>query len=152
MNQLVNIHILRRLSSSVAALILAATCLGMDCQTDPLMQMDDSTVSFSREIQPIFDTHCIRCHVTGGFANNSGIPLRLIEGVSHGLLVNKSSVQNPDWLLVKPRDPDNSLLYQKISQASPPVGRQMPWDAGTVVSPDEIELIRRWIEEGARNN
>lgn len=124
----------------------------MDCQTDPLMQMEDPTVSFSREIQPIFDTHCIRCHVTGGFANNSGIPLRLIEGVSHGLLVSRSSVQNPNWLLVKPEDPDNSLLYQKITQATPPVGRQMPWDAATIVTPDEIDLIRRWIEEGARNN
>lgn len=152
MEQPVNVHILRRLTGSVAALFLGATCLGMNCQTDPLMQMDDATVSFSREIQPIFDTHCIRCHVTGGFANNSGIPLRLIEGVSHGLLVGKSSVQNSDWQLVKPGDPDNSLLYQKFTQTSPPVGRQMPWDAATIVTPDEIELIRRWIEEGARNN
>lgn len=61
-------------------------------------------------------------------------------------------MQNPNWLLVKPEDPDNSLLYQKITQATPPVGRQMPWDAATIVTPDEIDLIRRWIEEGARNN
>lgn len=137
---------------AVLMICLAPACLGMECQSAPIVQMDNSKVSFSRDIQPIFNAHCIRCHVTGGFANNSGIPLRLIEGVAYGLLVNKTSVQNSNWLLVKPHDPDNSLLYQKISQATPPVGRQMPWDKGTVVSTEEIELVRLWIEEGARNN
>lgn len=114
--------------------------------------MEPETVSFSRDIQPIFDLHCIRCHVTGGFANNSGIPVRLIEGVSYGSLVNQSSVQDSSWTLVEPNQPDLSLLYLKISRESPPVGRQMPWDMGTVVTLEEMELVRTWITEGAHNN
>lgn len=139
--------------AAIAILAAAVLCMGMECQ-DPgaMMPMEPETVSFSRDIQPVFDMHCIRCHVTGGFANNSGIPLRLIQGVSYGLLVNRTSVQNSNWTLVEPEQPDVSLLYLKISQTSPPIGRQMPWDKGTVVTPEEMELVRTWIAEGARNN
>ncbi len=81
-----------------------------------------------------------------------GIPLRLIEGVSHELLAGKFSVQNPDLFLVKPGDHLNSLLYLKISQDTPPVGRRMPWDAATIETEEEIALIVIWINEGAVNN
>jgi hypothetical protein len=114
------------------------------------------TVSFADHIQPIFNTHCIRCHVNGGFANQSGIPLKLVEGSSYDLLVNQASAQQSDLTLVLPGDAENSLLYLKISQPTPPVGRRMPWDSGrigsTVVSEEEIELIRTWIDEGAYRN
>jgi hypothetical protein len=110
-------------------------------------------VSFASQIQPIFDTHCIRCHVLGGFANQSGIPLKLVNGQSYDLLVNKSSAQRPDLTLVKPGDSASSLLYMKITQDPPPIGRHMPWDSGqigsTIVSDDEKELIREWIDDGA---
>jgi len=149
-----------------ALLVVALGCLlgaGMECpmqagdelppDMDPEEEEEEpKSVSFGKDIQPIFDTHCIRCHVNGGFANNSGIPLRLVEGVSHELLVGKFSVQNPDLFLVKPGDHLNSLLYLKISQDTPPVGRRMPWDAATVVTEEEIALIVTWINEGAVNN
>ncbi|QDV92391.1 hypothetical protein RAS2_35100 [Phycisphaerae bacterium RAS2] len=148
-----------------ALLVVALGCLlgaGMECpmqagdELPPDMDMEEEeepkSVSFGKDIQPIFDTHCIRCHVNGGFANNSGIPLRLVEGVSHELLVGKFSVQNTDLFLVKPGDHLNSLLYLKISQDTPPVGRRMPWDAATVVTEEEIALIVTWINEGAVNN
>ena len=110
------------------------------------------TVSFANEIQPIFDANCIRCHVTGGFANQSGIPLKLISGYSYNLMVNKKSAQDPSWIIVVPGAPEKSLLYLKISSPTPPIGRRMPWDAGTVVSDDDILKVATWIKEGAQNN
>ena len=34
------------------------------------------TVQFSRDIQPIFDSHCIACHFPGGRAGFTGLSLR----------------------------------------------------------------------------
>jgi hypothetical protein len=110
------------------------------------------SVSYSAQIQPIFDSYCIRCHVYGGFADQSGIPLKLVEGVSYGLLVDRPSAQLPTILLVAPGDSAASLLYLKLSSDAPPVGMRMPWDCGPAPTPDELELIRRWIDEGAENN
>lgn len=137
-------------AATVAHLVLFSGC--ETSTTAPPPEPPKPTVSFASQIQPIFDTHCIRCHVTGGFANNSGIPLRLIGSVSYNLLVSRSSVQRTDLMLVSPGNPDASLLYLKISSSNPPVGRQMPWDRGTTLTAEEIELVRTWISEGAANN
>ncbi len=145
----------RNLSGCLAAGLLVVFASGQGCPPATMLPTDQEPpqkFSFERDIQPIFNTHCIRCHVTGGFANNSGIPLKLIEGVSYELLFNQPSKQNPALLIVKPYDSANSLLYLKISMDKPPVGRQMPWDKGTVVTQEEIDKIRIWIDEGAKNN
>lgn len=136
--------------------LLTGLSLGMECAgTTPNENMsmeEEPKVSFARDIQPLFTEHCIRCHVTGGFANNSGIPLRLLNGVSYDLLVNKKSAQDDSWYLVLPGDSAGSLLYHKVSSPNPPVGRMMPWDNVDPLSTEEVELIRTWIDEGAKNN
>ena len=141
---------------SGASLIIALAGAQCDVSTTEQLAPPEPKISFAAQIQPIFNTHCIRCHVNGGFANQSGIPLKLVEGASYELLVNKQSAQQSDLTLVIPGDSSNSLLYMKISQPTPPVGRQMPWDSGqigsTVVTEEEIELVRQWIDEGAQFN
>lgn len=45
--------------------------------------------------------------------------------------------------LVVPGDPEGSFLFQKVTQARPACGRQMPTDGG--LSPMEINCVRQWI-------
>lgn len=108
-------------------------------------------VSFSSEIQPIFNDLCIGCHVTGGFADQQGIPLRLIEGLSFAMLINQKSTQNPSLTLVTPGDTANSLLFLKVSSNSPPVGDTMPL-IGRRLTSSELARVRDWIDQGAMNN
>jgi len=110
------------------------------------------SVSFANQIQPIFDSYCIRCHKIGGFAERSGVPLKLIASESYARLVNVASAQDSTWILVQPGYPASSLLFRKITDETPPVGIRMPWDRGAAPTMDEIELIRTWIAEGAENN
>lgn len=148
---------IKRLIVATTACLLPAL-MGGECDTTATDSLTppEPKISFASQIQPIFNTHCIRCHVTGGFANQSGIPLKLIEGQSYDLLVNKKSAQQSELTIVKPGDSANSLLYLKITQDPPPVGRRMPWDSGrpgsTIVSDEEKELVRKWIDEGAKRN
>jgi hypothetical protein len=65
---------------------------------------------------------------------------------------------------VIPGDPEDSIMYLKVSQASPPCGVQMPADvgaltqmgsaafSGTALTADQQNLIYNWILEGAPNN
>ncbi|HUB08977.1 MAG TPA: hypothetical protein VMB50_18355 [Myxococcales bacterium] len=68
-------------------------------------------------------------------------------------------------LLVKPGDPANSLLYQKLAAglgaASECVqtptgacqyGQHMPNVAGEVLGASYVEAVREWIADGAKNN
>jgi hypothetical protein len=84
------------------------------------------------------------------FAGND-VALRLDADRAYDFLVNQTSSQDASWTLVTPGDPAASLLYQKISQPNPPVGSRMPLNAGVVAAADQ-ELIRLWIEQGAKNN
>jgi hypothetical protein len=77
--------------------------------------------------------------------------LELSEARSFELIVGQPSVQNADWTLVAPFDPNASLLYLKVSSEAPPVGQRMP-PVGGALSESEVLLIRTWIEQGAREN
>jgi hypothetical protein len=50
---------------------------------------------------------------------------------------------------VKAGDPDNSLLVQKVS-GSPPCGIAMP--PGGMIKPENLTLLRTWIQNGANND
>jgi hypothetical protein len=50
--------------------------------------------------------------------------------------------------LVAPGDPEHSLLYLKVSLATPPCGVRMP-DAASPLDGAEVDAIRAWIEGGA---
>lgn len=76
--------------------------------------------------------------------------LRLDAGNSYALLVNVPSTQVPALLRVKPGDPDNSYLVQKIDGRAA-VGGRMP--LGRPALPQaSIVLVRSWIAGGAQMN
>lgn len=136
----------------VSSLIAAAAWMGLGCQGSVNMPPPPSgqPISFANQIQPIFTASCIDCHAGSG-PPFSGITLSLEAGVSYAEIVNQPSEQDASWTLVVPGDPDNSLLYLKVSSDTPPVGSTMPL-FGARLSANELALLRDWIEQGALNN
>jgi mono/diheme cytochrome c family protein len=99
-------------------------------------------VSFSGQIQPIFDTYCTGCH-----GSNGG--LTLTAGASHLNLVNVQAQSScTSMKRVLPHNADSSVLYRKVSGAS--CGIPMP--QGGTLSTSDVDLIRNWINEEAPNN
>jgi hypothetical protein len=99
-------------------------------------------VSFSGQIQPIFNSQCISCH--GG---NGG--LTITASVSYNNLVNRNAQSScPSLKRVLPNDADNSVLYKKVSGTT--CGSQMP--PSGALSTSDITLVRDWINQGANNN
>lgn len=82
-------------------------------------------VTFLKDIQPIFTVKCAACHGTTG-----GLTLTSFESVMHG------GASGP---AVTPRDPEKSSIIKKQTAGGHP-GQ---------LTPEELELVRKWITEGA---
>jgi len=158
-----DVTMIKRLSI-VVGLILATSGVLTSCHGDGIglsVSGDlEGATGFAGEIQPLFDRHCVRCHSVGGLGfnqtgggENGG--LNLTPGNSYNSLVNQSTFQLPDeapkWR-VRPGDPDESYIIQKISPGTPKFKSRMPTDGPPYVSVMEIQLIRDWILRGAPND
>ena len=95
-----------------------------------------SPVSFRDQVLPLLEQRCQICHPADG--GQSGLAL-----TSYAAL-NKGGKHGAAFV---PGQPDASLLVKQISGAKPamPMAAE-PLDAAS------IELIRRWISEGAKND
>jgi mono/diheme cytochrome c family protein len=114
---------------AVAAFSLAA----------PQSHAEDS-VSFSREIQPILADKCFACHGPDEAKREQDMRFDIEEG-----LFGKTELGAE---IIASGNPEESELYFRITHDDKDE-RMPPSDFHLKLSPEEIELIRRWIEEGA---
>jgi len=95
-----------------------------------------SQVSYTNQIQPIFNANCTNCHVGGGAAT---LDLTSYDGVMSGGVSGLSIISG---------DNENSELYIRIILPEGTAGSMPPNDP---LSQEEINLIGDWITEGANN-
>jgi hypothetical protein len=110
----------------------------------PSLPLSDDFESLQENI---FTPICSVCHV-GGSAPQG---LRLDAANSYNLLVGVPSTEVPSILRVKPGDPDNSYIIQKL-EGHAAVGGQMPLGCPTsqpCLTTSTIAFIRQWITNGA---
>lgn len=105
--------------------------------------IDPDEISYSEHIQPIFTNSCggSGCHIPN---SQSGVNLSGYTAVmnSAGTSYGKS--------VVVPGNADDSPLVDKI-EPSPEFGVRMPSN-GNYLTPDEINQIKAWINNGAEDN
>ena len=89
-------------------------------------------IDFNRDIRPILSRHCIACH--GPDKNQRKADLRLDE-------------REESLAVIEPEDVESSELFSRITADDDE--RMPPPEHGNALNADEIELIKRWIEQGA---
>jgi hypothetical protein len=94
----------------------------------------------------VFTPICSVCHAGGGAPQG----LRLDAANAYNLLVGVPSTEVPSILRVKPGDPGNSYIVQKL-EGHAAVGAQMPF-GGPPLTADVIAVIRQWITDGAQRS
>lgn len=118
--------------------LLAVGCSDLGDPVEPEIGGDDpdsSGITFSKDMQAIFAGYgCIVCHPH--FASQAA--LVNVEAGEYGVPY------------ITPGDPDNSVLFQKISRNFA-FGGPMP-PSGSAVSQPDLDTVRTWIEEGALDN
>jgi hypothetical protein len=104
------------------------------------------------DVQPILSGSCAFAGCHAGTSPAQG--MNLGDGQTFSNVVNVASRELPSMNRVTPNQPDISYLVHKIQGTHVGVGgsgSQMPLGRSPL-SPDEIELIRAWIEGGALDN
>jgi hypothetical protein len=94
------------------------------------------SVSYSRDVQSIFDAKCVSCHPVA-------YPyLDLRRGRSYAQLVGVVSPLSPAFERVLPGRPELSYLLTHVPDPS----------RRHLLGLDERSLIARWISQGAKDN
>lgn len=153
-------YIARTKSAPVFHLLLLLMCsfVSLHCEhVGPLEALDETekeegAVPTLSDIQrQVFTSSCAisGCHLGSGAI----MGLNLAEGATYGSLVGVKSTEVSTLALVKPGDPDNSYLIEKLiggnrmaaGTLKMPLGREALTDA-------QIDLVRDWITDGAKDN
>jgi hypothetical protein len=123
---------LRQACTLACALLLLGAC-----------QQRSQEVSYARDVAPILDQHCKGCHVPG----QSGYVISGFELQGYDTLM-KGTQYGP---VVLPGDPLTSVLVMLIEGRADPSLR-MPHGEAAPLEATDIATIRRWVEQGAKNN
>ena len=93
-----------------------------------------STVSFANDVLPLLESRCLSCH--GGERTSEGLSLKsyadLMTGSNNGPVVSAG-------------DANNSLIVELVAT------QKMP-KRGPKLTPDQVQLLTDWINQGAQDN
>ena len=106
----------------------------------PPPQAAAKPVDFNRDIRPILSDTCFKCH--GPDEKQRMANLRLDE--TEGLFVDRGG-----YRIIVPGNAAQSKLYQKISSTDDSF-RMPPTYSGRTLTAKQIELIKEWIDQGAK--
>ena len=95
--------------------------------TPPPPVIENDTISYSQDIQPIFNAKCNSCHAS--------VPPILTAGLSYNILMNEN--------FVVAGSPATSELYIVCKPGG---------SMATYTSSAELLLLSRWITAGAKND
>ena len=103
----------------------------------------ERTVSFSQDVKPILDRHCLECHQPGGKGQlASGLNMNDYQNLMIG-------TRNGPMILAG--DPlGSNLLVLMEGRADPSIN--MPHGDRDPVAKEDIQTVRLWITQGARDN
>ncbi|MBI3667021.1 MAG: DUF1553 domain-containing protein [Acidobacteria bacterium] len=101
-----------------------------------------ATVEFNRDIRPILSDKCFTCH--GPDPANRKTALRFDTEAGARIDLGKGR------FAIVPADPGKSEMFRRISSDNKAVRMPPAYLGHDKLSDREIELIRRWIEQGAR--
>ncbi len=96
-------------------------------------------IDFNRDIRPLLSDACFHCH--GPDVSQRKAKLRLDTADSYA--------ERDEGHAIVPGKPEKSLVLQRILSADPEL-RMPPANSTTPLKQEQVELLRRWIAEGAK--
>ncbi len=97
---------------------------------------DQQLVDFGRDIQPLLSDRCYLCHGPDEAARQAGLRLDTFEDATESSIV--------------PGDADRSAIIARMSSTDDDYRMPTPKSHKTPLTPDQIDLFRKWINQGAK--
>ncbi len=104
----------------------------------PLVAAADDSVRFGRDVLPILSDHCFLCH--GPDEKTRETDLRLDQ--------QDSALRTEDPVIVPGKSAESSLIKRILSHD--PEEQMPPPAAKRPLSPEQIAILKRWIDSGAK--
>jgi hypothetical protein len=124
----------RRITTPLAAGVAVAFLAGCAAQDEP---------SFAEDVKPVLDQYCLSCHVPGGEGYEaSGLSMVSYEALMQGA-TNGPMVVAGDSL-------GSNLVVLMEGRADPSI--YMPKGSHEKVPKANIDRIKAWIDDGAKDN
>ncbi|MBM81121.1 MAG: hypothetical protein CMJ78_11085 [Planctomycetaceae bacterium] len=95
----------------------------------------DDAIQFNRDIRPLLSDRCFRCHGPDSAARKADLRLDLEDAAKESAIVAGKIDESELILRIASNDPEERM---------PPASSKLS------LSEDEIELIKRWVQQGAK--
>jgi hypothetical protein len=128
-------------------ILILPICLHLACNSNnSSSELDlgsDEQLSYNFHIRPILSDKCFACHGPDANKREAGLRLDVADAAFAALK------ENPGKFAIVPSDIEKSEVYHRIISQDP--NTQMPPpESNLALTQEEIELIKRWIKEGAQ--
>jgi len=126
------------LAALAAAFSFALTVSAEDAKLPPASDKKD--VTYATDIKPIFDATCVKCH-NSAKKPRAGVGLDTLEAALKG---------GKEGKVITPGDSANSDLVKTIAHVGDPDTFMPKGKEAKPLTPEQIGLIRAWIDQGAK--
>ncbi len=116
------------------ALRLVSLSLCLAC-TAPQCSIGSEPINFNRDIRPLLSDRCYHCHGPDPEHRQADLRLDVASGAYQSAIT--------------PGQPEASELVARITSDDPDL-HMPPVDSGKTLSDAEVELLKRWIQQGAK--
>jgi hypothetical protein len=124
------------LPGSVVLALLAFPALGAPVQLQ-------GEISYKNDVFPILHDYCLSCHQPGGKGfEKSGLDMRTYQSLMKGTKFGS---------VIKPGDSFTSIFIQVI-EGRVHASIKMPFGMSGGLAKDKIEVLKKWVDQGAKDN
>lgn len=104
---------------------------------------EQGVISYKNDVFPILHDYCLNCHEPGGKGyEKSGLDMSTYQSLMKG--TNFGTV-------IEPGDSFTSILIELVEgRAHPSI--KMPYGMSGGLAKDKIETLKKWVQQGAKNN
>lgn len=100
-------------------------------------------VSYKKDVVPILHDYCLNCHEPGGKGyQKSGLDMRSYQSLMKGTKFGT---------VIKPGDSFTSIMIQVI-EGRVHASIKMPYGMSGGLEKSKIELLKKWVNQGAKDN
>jgi hypothetical protein len=100
-------------------------------------------ISYKKDVSPIIHDYCLNCHEPGGKGyETSGLDMRTYQSLMKGTRFGS---------VIKPGDSFTSIMIQAV-EGRVHASIKMPYGMNGGLSKGHINVLRKWVDQGAKNN